>query len=425
MTDQTLHYSSAAEIEAFVAERIAETRQKTVGGTAAAPQRLPLFVLDLDGNSVVGYSVCEGKHIPDDYPISRNRQVPRAGIVDGGKQTIPYDADITALQEQGVIAPSLFASHTMDVRLPQNLAHLLRACQTQNRPFEVTILTSRGMEDTKKILHASGIDDVKHLTFVADSGATAYVNGIFCSVHKTTQEEIDFIAGLHTMQAQLDTIVHGVVGKTQINVWIEAKTAGLAANVHYRAVLDELGLAGKERARKDSLLRKAIANMLDVYIQQHSPKHNGKAYYSMLNGPETIELKHPAVNKGRGLRYLVQHALATKTPPSCIIYAGDDVTFTDQNSGITTAGTDYDAFLHGYGIEEETGIPFYTIHTLHPASKHLFDATVDAKEAGIIADASRIIAPISGSDDAHVHATIITASPLRTIGMVQNIITNI
>jgi trehalose-phosphatase len=421
------HYSSREEIEAFIKNRINEAQRSSDGfhpsaaNTEPTPERRPLFVLDLDGNILAGYRLTSGRVIPDAYP-KRDNSNTLPGILDPDKQTIPYDADIEALEQQGIIEPSLLAGAAMDVRLPNDFVDTITGLQKKGKAAQIAILTSRGMDDAKQIMHASGIENFEQFILAADSAATMYIDGKFHHVHETTPEEAAFTQNIDGLQEKLNAAAFEVVGSTRQKPWIEQKTEGLATNVHYRKILDELGLEGDARAAMDDRLRTAIKKVLEEYVRKSSPrKENGEPVYSLLNGPETIEVKHPAVNKGNGLRFIVEQARKS-TQPSAIIYAGDDVTKTDRNSGIVTPGTDYYAFRVGHDIAEETGIPFYAIHTLHPADKRLLRADSDAHAEDVEADDTCRIRPVTGQEDPRIGATVTTASPLQTVHLVTEII---
>lgn len=355
-------YSTQAEINDF----IQHLANGALPGKLGNPPSKPLFVNDMDGNILMGYNLVAGKEIPAEYPQAAWAEgAPREGIKNPSIQNIPYDADIPSLVEAGIIEPAIFAGRRMDVRLPEHLVDALNILTAQQRPFEVALLTSRGLEDAETILKASGVREPSQLTFVADSGATMYIHGKHHTVRNMSMEERTFVDRISDLKP-LETIVDNILNEKGFNpadrppLLLEKKE--IATNIHYRDILMHYQQA--EGGELDHAIGERITTELKHSIKSSPCTESGELAFKLLDAPATVEVKLADIHKGHGLNAIVAAAEAQGVKPSAIIFTGDDIAKTSGEA--TNPGTDYFAFSEGAKIAERTGIPFYGVHTLHP-----------------------------------------------------------
>ena len=137
-------YSTPEEIGDFV-QAVAATAKPAKGQDE--PAHKPMIVNDMDGNILVGYNLVKGQSIPADYKQADWAEgQPREGILNPKNQTIPFDADVGALVNQGIVEKVLFADANMDVRLPEAMVQKLNSLIDQGRTHELALLTSRSLE---------------------------------------------------------------------------------------------------------------------------------------------------------------------------------------------------------------------------------------------------------------------------------------
>lgn len=350
-------YSTADEIERFIDARVAE----------ASPRRKPLFVLDMDGNILIGYNLKSGQILPE--------------CEDSARRNIPKGSDIAALTAQGVIEPALFADKPMDSRLPPALVERLNALQQAGDAFQIAILTSRSEADALEMLRESGVRHPEQHTLVADSGAVLRCLGKRQPVRSLDVAEQQFLDGLPQQQAQMEAAVDACLTAMNLPVAerppLRFEQKGIACNVHFREVLSHFDMA------EDSALAQALSGVvqaeLQAYVAAHSPLKDNAPAFKLLHGPATLEVKLADVHKGHGLQAVVDAALKNGVRPSSVIFAGDDICTRDAG-GTASPGTDYYAFAAAQAVAAKTGIPVYGIHTLHPADGTLHGTTPDASK---------------------------------------------
>lgn len=348
-------YSSAQEITGFGDALVA----------AVTPRRKPLFVLDMDGNILIGYNLRTGQTLP--------------APADAARRNIPEGSDIGALLTQGVIEPALFAEKPMDARLPEPLVAHLNRLQAEDKPFEVAILTSRSEADALRILRDSGVSAPERQTIVADSGAVLRCRGERRPVRELEGDERRFLDALPLRQEALEKAVDNCLRTQRLESdgrpRLRFEPKGIACNVHFREILAHYG------ATEDSTLARSLSETLEAqltaFIGTHSPVRDGAPSFRLLHGPATLEVKLADIHKGHGLHAVVQAALDDGVHPSAVVFAGDDVCTRDAH-GNPSPGTDYYAFAAAKDIEAETGIPIRTIHTLHPIDGSLHGTEPDA-----------------------------------------------
>lgn len=333
----------------------------------------PLFVCDMDGNVMQGYSLISGQTLA------------LGSQDDPQKQSIPFGtslAQLESLAAQGVLTKGVFAEKAMDARLPQNLVDFVNDNVTAGAAFKIAFLTSRGANDARKLLVESGVSDIDKVTLVADSGATLYIGGQKTEVRKLTQTEAAYLKGVeliaHDLHAGVSDLVkvHAPDYQGSLpSMFVEHK--GIATNIHYREILN---LAGQgENSPLDKAIGAFIKERLEAYVTADaSPKEqDGKPTFKTLDGPATVEMKIASVNKGHGLAAIMDAALSSNVQrPSAVIFTGDDVA-----KGNGTPGTDWFAMNAIRGLGLKHGIATMNIHTHHMASNDNTGTIPDANKS--------------------------------------------
>jgi trehalose-6-phosphatase len=383
-------YSTPSQIADFVASLEADV----------TPSRLPLFVLDLDGNALIGYTLAAGA------------QVPLAPGDDPARRTLPSNADMAALQAQGLVTAGLFAQKPLDARLPATLVERLNHLHASGRPYQLAVLTSRSEADALQVLKDSGVTAPQDVTLIADSGAVMRVEGQRRDIRVLSAQERDFLDGLRTIQPRLETALdelllrHGLDPSNRPPLEIEQK--GIASNLHFRGVIEHYAIA------ENTPLSREISGLLQKQMQQYIAAASpvaavGGAAFKLLHGPATLELKLADIDKGHGLHALVNHALQSGYSPSAVVFAGDDVCNRDSQ-GAAHPGTDYFAFAAAPVIQKHTGIPCHNLHVLHAA-----DGTLQGAEP----DASKTIVAMGKPYDKPAKAALSLRSPLELANLVE------
>lgn len=348
------------------------------------PTRRPLFVLDLDGNAVLGY----------------NLKTPPATNSNPQRDLAP-DADIEALQQQGVVSASLFAKKPLDSRLPKNLVTQLNRLNAQGRPFSLAVLTSRSERDALHLLRDSGVTAPENVTLIADSGAVMRVDGERVAVREPSATEQSALDGLRDLKATLENSVDSVLQQhhvpTQGRPALVVEEKGIASNLHFRALLDHCSVGDDSPLAQD--ITEALQNRLAEYLQMQ----DSGASFKLLHGPATLEMKLADIHKGHGLHALANAALDADCTPSAIVFAGDDVCNHNKH-GHASPGTDYFAFAALQEIEAETGIPCQGIHTHH---------AVDGSLHGTQPNPQKAIMPMAAPYDAKISPALVVPSPLQ------------
>lgn len=336
----------------------------------------PMFVFDLDGNVVSGFSLVEGQALllsPGDDPA--NRAIPSGTGWN----------EIQALVAAGIVRPTLFARKAMDVRLPPDLVALINDCIAADRPFRLAGLTSRSSEDALNIFAESGVRRPDLATLVADSGGTMRVRGVRHDVYCLTGEDTAFLQDIADDRLTLQAIVMATVDALGFRarlcppLYFERKN--IAANIHYREILDAYGQG--EGSALDRALGTVLKSAFDGRVAAGPSNAGGAPVFKTLDGPATVEIKVAEVNKGHGLEALLRAALESRWPPSAVGFSGDDIC-----KGNGNPGTDYFAMIRSRALFETYGVPVYNVHTHHPVGATL-DGTVPdpAKAPGRLLEA--------------------------------------
>lgn len=332
----------------------------------------PLFVCDMDGNVMTGYTLNPGHSLvlgEGDNPA--NQAIPFGGTLD----------DLEALVDSGVLSKSIFAEKAMDARLPQKLVDFVNDSIDKDEPFNIAFLTSRGSADARKLLVESGVKDIDKVTLVADSGATLYIGGEKKEVRKLSDQEAKYLKGIEDMvpilQKEIEDIIKADLpdNKTPLPaLFVEHK--GIATNVHYRGILTALG--EKENSDIDKKIGAAIKSHLQSYVETGPRDTNGDLTFKTLDGPATVEMKITSVNKGHGLEAIMAAALSSenKNRPTAVIFTGDDV-----SKGNGTPGTDWFAMDRSKALGHQHGVPTFNIHTHHPVKNDVTSDTPDADKS--------------------------------------------
>ncbi len=341
-------YSSPAEIDNFVA-KLGER---------------PLFVCDMDGNIMKGYSLVAGQTLP---------------LNDGDNpdnQSIPFGAsqeDLDRLVSEGVLKVGLFADKAMDARLPKDLVDMVNANTKNGMKYAVGFLTSRGAKDAVKLMRESEVEEPEQATLVADSGGALFFDGARHDVRKLSDEENQYILDINGLQDEFDGIVRHTVKGLGLDaegipgVFIEQK--GTACNIHFRNVLGHFG--EPEGSNLDQAIGGALKAKLADYADKGPDEDDGTKVFKVLGAPAAVEIKIAKVNKGHGLEAIAVEAM--KLPedkrPTAIIFSGDDVCKSDGGPG-----TDYYGMVRAQELQARFGIPFFNVHTHHPQGGN-FDGT--------------------------------------------------
>ncbi len=346
-------YSTAKEIESFMIRL----------GTR------PMFVCDMDGNIMRGYTLAPGKTLPlgpNDNPAN---------------QAIPYGTsqeEIERLVKEGVLVPGLFAEKAMDARLPVELVEIVNDYIRSGNAYRLGFLTSRGAKDAVKLMKESGIDQPEKATLVADSGGALYFNGVRSDVRKMSPGEIAFLESVNSKENELNEIVRKAVSANGFDaskaskVFIEQK--GTAVNIHYRTILNDYGQP--EGSGLDSAIGGALKEFIGKLVEQGPNEEDGSKVFKTLGAPAAVEMKVAKVNKGHGLEAIALEAFKLDNPPTSIAFSGDDVCKGDGGPG-----TDYYAMIRAEELAGRFGIPFFNIHTHHPEGGKLDGTVPDPNKA--------------------------------------------
>lgn len=379
-----MSYSTPQDIQNFSGALLA-------GVTA---QRKPLFVLDMDGNILIGHNLTRGTSLGE--------------AADSARRDIPEGLDMQQLLQDGLVEQALFANKPMDARLPKGLVERLNHLQQSGADFNITILTSRSEADALQILRDSGVNNPERHTMISDSGAVLRCRGERKPVRELNTKEQAFLNGIPDLRSNLEAAIDEKITQLGMDTAkrppLRFEPKGIACNIHFRELLSHYG------ASEDSALAHQISDVIGAklhgHIAEHSPSKQGAPSFKLLHGPATLEVKLADIHKGHGLQAVVDAALEAGEKPSAIIFAGDDICTRDAK-GAYHPGTDYYAFKAAADVEKQTGIPVRTIHTLHPA-----DATLD----GTSPDAART------PPKDYPQADITVSSPLVLGELVENIL---
>ncbi|NCC22762.1 MAG: hypothetical protein EOM26_09920 [Alphaproteobacteria bacterium] len=346
-------YSTERETEEFVAK--------------LGPR--PLFVCDMDGNIMRGYSLAPGKSLAlgeGDNPDN---------------QAIPFGTSQTELQrlvDDGTLVLGLFADKAMDARLPAELVDLINRNTRTGNKYSLGFLTSRGAKDAVKLMKESGVEQPEQATLVADSGGALYFDGVRTDVRKLSDEENDYILAIDGMADKLNRIVQGAVRDCGFDpekapaVFIEQK--GTACNVHFRTILRAFDQP--EGSDLDKAIGSALKAEFDAYAKAGPDEDDGSKVFKVLGAPAAVEMKIAKVNKGHGLEATAEKAMQLASPPTAIVFSGDDIAKADGGPG-----TDYFGMIRADELQARFGIPFFNVHTHHPEGGKLDGTTPDPNKA--------------------------------------------
>lgn len=348
-------YSTPQEIQDFSDTLLA-------GVTA---QRKPLFVLDMDGNILIGYNVKQGVSLGKATDVTR--------------RDIPQGQDVEHLLQNGLVEQALFANKPMDARLPKHLVERLNHLQQSGADFSIAILTSRSESDALQVLRDSGVANPELHTMISDSGAVLRCRGERKPVRELNAVEQQFLDSVQDIRSNLETVIDEQITRLGMDSThrppLRFEPKGIACNIHFREVLSHYGAS--EDSALAHQLSEAIGTQLNAHIAANSPLQQGVPGFKLLHGPATLEVKLADIHKGHGLHAVVDAALQAGEKPSAIIFAGDDLCTRDAK-GAYHPGTDYYAFKAATDVQKQTGISVRTIHTLHPADATLHGTTPDA-----------------------------------------------
>jgi hypothetical protein len=329
----------------------------------------PLFICDMDGNIMRGYSLAPGKSLP------------LGGGDNPDNQCIPFgtsQGELQKLVEDGTLTVGLFAEKAMDARLPAELVALINANTESGNQYALGFLTSRGAADAVKLMHESGVAQPEQATLVADSGGALYFGGKRKDVRALSEEENNYILAVSNMADALNALVQVAITEAGFDadkappVFIEQK--GTACNIHFRTILGAYGQA--EGSALDAMIGKALKERLETYAQNGPDDDDGTKVFKVLGAPAAVEIKIAKVNKGHGLEATAEEAMKLENPPTSIIFSGDDVCKSDGGPG-----TDYFGMVRADELQERYGIPFFNIHTHHPADGKIDGTKPDPHKA--------------------------------------------
>lgn len=375
-------YSSREDIAGFV-ENLVYGVKGDLRKNGVSPHHRPMLVLDMDGNIAIGHNLKDGVELT------------LAEGDDPKTQNLPSTIPASTLVAEGKVEEAIFSLKALDTRLPETLVKTINQAEADNRPFDIVLLTSRSSKDALKVLELSGVNHPEKMTVVADSGAILQVNGEKKQVRSLSAQEGQLLDGMESTDVErgLEAEVNEVLTRFHLEaaerpaLFIERK--GTACNVHYNRILKHYGQ--EEGSQLDEALAHAIKGTVEKIVDD-AFKAKGEAKTLMtMEGPATIELKVTGVDKGKGLEAVIETVLEKGYIPSAVVFAGDDIC-KRATDGTVSHGTDFAAFKAAPSLQEKTGIPFHTVHTLHPESGRLTDehpkpsSAKQASHAGIEAD---------------------------------------
>lgn len=174
----------------------------------------------------------------------------------------------------------------------------------------------------------------------------------------------------------------------------------------------------KDGSPVDAAIEGAVTPLLKKYLADHNPKTaDSKPVFKFLGAPAAAEIKVQAVDKGVGLKTIVEYASEQGVTPSAIIFAGDDIC---KGKSDVIPGTDYFAFKAGPDIAKGLKIPFYKIHTLHPENGEL--PVLGTEPSLSIPSSEKMIRPMSDrmTYPGTIEVDVTTNSPLSTGQIVKD-----
>lgn len=359
---------------------------------ASSATRQPLFVLDLDGNAVLGYN-----------PTTSTES-------DDPRRNFAADADMDALVRDGLAKPALFAAKPLDARLAQPLVSQMNRLIAKGQHFSLAVLTSRSESDALSLLRDSGVREPQKATLIADSGAVMRLGGARTLLRAPSIEERQVLNGLdaalENLEPQIDDLLNQRGYDTTSRPPLEIEPKGIATNLHFRALLDHYGLEDHSPAAQ------AVSELVQQALQHYVQQSPAGGAFKLLHGPATLEMKLADIDKGHGLHALVVAAQEAHHQPSAVIFAGDDVC-NHSKDGAVTPGTDYFAFAALPEIASNTGIPAFGIHTQHNLSASL---------EGGAPNPAKAIVPMAAPYDAGIKAELTVPSPLALGALVDSAI---
>ncbi len=322
----------------------------------------PLFVCDMDGNIMSGYSL--PKNVEPNANLFPNGIIPE-------NQAIPFtyrpeELDYYCCSQQ--VLTGIFAGKTMDARIPAKLVRLINHYNDTGQSFRLTLLTSRKIEEALQILKASGVKNPEKVTLVGDSGATLQIKGELENARPLSLEEQelkDTIEKTVRSESFKQTIADIIAEYTENPHPLYIEVKGIAVNVHYREIIERLQKANRESDAE------ALNIKLTAYIHKTlTPLVEGTAF-ELRTGSLTVETIIKDINKGHGLESIVQAAIDAGVDPSSVVFSGDDVC--NRKGGSYGAGTDYFAMAAAQKLQTKFGIPIFNIHTHHPENEKPID----------------------------------------------------
>lgn len=352
-------YSSKEEI-ARVTDELIFGDETSFSRNGVTPGHRPSFVLDIDGNVALGHNLAPGVSLPlspQDDPAT---------------QSIPTNQPLSRLLAEGKVEQAIFSVKPMDTRLPENLVNLMNGLEQEGRLWsDVIVLTSRDTKDAVKILAYSGVEHPERVTVVGDSGAILRFAGQQYDLRPLDAGEKQFLdsIGQSPLLTALEKGVDDILQQQGFNagkrgrLFVEPK--GIATNIHYGEVLKTYG------QKEGSALDHALGDFVRQTLNLHIEKQGHTSHFKTLEGPSTVELKLRGVNKGKGLRDVVNFLQDRNYQSSAVVFAGDDICKINHEGNVSH-GTDYAAFKESEKLKSQ-GIAAYTLHTHHPESGELND----------------------------------------------------
>jgi trehalose-6-phosphatase len=331
----------------------------------------PMFVCDMDGNVLTGYCLTEGQ--------------PAFELAEGDdpkQQAIPFGtslSEIEKLADEGRLTRVIFSEKRMDVRLSKPLVDMLNENIANEQPYRLTFLTSRGMDDSLRILQESGVNNLKKVSLVADSGATIILNGERKDVRPLSYDEARFLKNVDNIAAKMQSEINEFVREYAPDyvgdvppLVVEHKA--IATNIHYREILKAIDKP--EGSDIDHAIGECLKTRLQKYVT-HITEEGEDPSFMVLDGPMTVELKLEGINKGVGLTALMDAALSAPAHqrPTSVVVAGDDVAKGDG------PGTDYFMMAKSRALGLQHGVPTFNIHTHHPVGNDMNGTVADPNKS--------------------------------------------
>jgi hypothetical protein len=314
----------------------------------------PLFVCDMDGNVLNGYTLAVESMAFAGHPHTATQSIPPGTPL----------ATLEQMVKDGALEKKIFAARPLDVRLPSEIVDALNEYLDRGEAFKISFLTSRRMEDALFILRESGVKNYQDVMLCADSGAVLRVNGGEKILKPLSLDEKNYLKEINVQanqwQAEIDALVRNHNGGGGVCAPLLVEEKGIGTTVHYRAILEQNG-AG-EGSALDIAIRKILSERMNDFVIEGPIGNNGPAFKT-LPAPASEEIKIKGVDKSHGLAAILKEAKKANVDISSFVFSGDDMAHAKGQPG-----TDYYAAIAVPRLAGQYNIPGFVVHTHHKSS---------------------------------------------------------